>query len=134
MTKYAQLISSLLFTAFALPVSANQVTCHVTYGGQTEKISVSPSETPYTVTPKAIGSYFLFRAVFRDTPADLASIKLYTYVDNDVGPTLIHQASYPYPVDNVIGQNGFTGHQRVYEPIRDSELEYWCELQMGAGK
>jgi hypothetical protein len=35
-------------------------------------------------------------------------------------------AEFPYPVAVHI-RYGFTGMQRVYEPVRDGELEYWCE-------
>ena len=75
-------------------------------------------------------------------PADLASIKLYTYTNRDTGPVIIHQASYPYPVKSVAPagdflqgtDSGFTGLNWVYETVRDSELQYWCELKSGTLK
>ena len=120
----AKLLAGALFAALAISAQAEQVVCHLNYGGQEQLVTASPSDAPYTVKPTPVGSYFLFRIVFRTSPADLAGIKLYTYVDQSSGPALIHQASYPSPVSQ-----GFTGRQRVYEPVRDSELEYWCELQ-----
>ena len=39
----------------------------------------------------------------------------------------IHVAEFPYPVAGRGRYYGFTGMQRVYEPMRDDELEYWCE-------
>lgn len=120
-------LATALFAALAIPAQAASVACHVTYGGATQVISAAPTNDPYTVAPVAIGSYFLFRIVFRSEPADLAAIKLYTYADRDGGPTIIHQATYPYPPPP--GAHGFTGHHFVYEPARDGELQYWCELK-----
>jgi hypothetical protein len=125
----AKLLAGALFAALAISAQAEQVVCHLNYGGQEQLVTASPTDTPYTVKPTPVGSYFLFRIVFRTSPADLAGIKLYTYVDQSSGPALIHQASYPYPASL-----GFTGRQRVYEPVRDSELEYWCELQAKVSK
>ena len=70
------------------------------------------------------------------------SIKLYTYTNRDTGPVIIHQASYPYPVKSVAPagdflqgtDSGFTGLNWVYETVRDSELQYWCELKSGTPK
>lgn len=110
---------------------ADTVACHVSYGGETQVITAQPAATPYTVAPIAIGSHFLFRLVFERQHADQAAIKLYTYADREPpqGAVLLHQADYLYPpppVDKRHGRYGFTGLQRVYEPIRDGELIYWC--------
>ena len=121
---------------------ADSVVCHINYGGETRLIEAQPSSTPYTIAPTPIGSYFLFRIVFRQEPADLASIKLYTYTNRDTGPVIIHQASYSYPVKSVAPagdflqgtDSGFTGLNWVYETVRDSELQYWCELKSGTLK
>jgi hypothetical protein len=134
--------AAVFLAALALPAYAESVACHLTYGGETRIISAAPTTDPYSVAPVAIGSYFLFRIVFRREPADLAGIKLYTYADRDAGPTIIHQATHPYPLpaipqghlsprplslrDTV---NDFTGLNFVYEPVRDGELQYWCELK-----
>ena len=123
--------------AAALPAQADSVRCQLTYGGETQQIEAGPTTTPYTVAPVAIGSFFLFRIVFRQTPAELASIKLYTYANRDSGPVLIHQASYAYPAATsplAAAVNGFTGLNFVYEPWRDSELQYWCDVKSGAEK
>lgn len=116
-----------LLATLALPAQAASVACHLTYGGETRIVSAAPTSDPYSVAPVAVGSYFLFRIVFRQQPADLAAIKLYTYADLASGPTIIHQATYPYPPP--AGIDGFTGRHFVYEPARDGELQYWCELQ-----
>ncbi len=108
---------------------AASVDCHISYGGDTQTIRAST--VAFDAAPTAIGSYFLFRAVFERTPPGLAAIKLYTYADRDApqGATLLHQADYLYPPPPAQGKYGFTGLQRVYEPIRDGELQYWCGLR-----
>jgi hypothetical protein len=112
---------------------AESIACHVTYGGVTRLVEAGPVDSPYAVTPTAIGSYFLFRIVFLQRPADLAAIKLYTYADHDSGPRIIHQASHAYPPARPTA-HGFTGLNFVYEPVRDGELQYWCELKGGTEK
>ncbi|BCB25459.1 hypothetical protein SKTS_03450 [Sulfurimicrobium lacus] len=123
----------------ALLVSLNaaageQVVCHYTYGGETQVLAARPVQSPYAVKGIKVGSYFQLRLVFQDQPAALAAIKIYTYVDRDEGPTLIHQASFPYPPPgNRASRYGFSGLQSVYEPVRDSELQYWCEMATDKG-
>ena len=118
---------------FAIAIHAHaaspsaKLVCHITYGGDTREIVALPVASPYEVNAVQIGSYFLFRAVVQDAPADIASIKLYVYGDTDAGPVLIHQVDHPYPPAVPRDpRHGFTGLNRVYEPIRDGELEYWC--------
>jgi hypothetical protein len=123
-----QLITSTLLLALSGTALAESVVCHVNYGGTTQLVEALPVSSPYRVSPVAIGSYFLFRVVFQKEPADLANIKLYTYADRDSGPVIIHQASYAYPVQNLT-VNGFSGLNFVYEPVRDGELQYWCEIK-----
>lgn len=111
-------------TAWAAP----QLACHYSYGGETRTLLrprlASVSEA-YAQRAEPIGSYFLFRPVFEPD-----EIKLYTYVDAPDGPALIHQARYTRAAaTRVAGRAGFTGEQHVYEPIRDSELTYWCEIK-----
>lgn len=120
----------LLALCLSGPAAAENLLCHTTYGGETQVHAIAPVSSPYGVKGIHIGSYFLFRPVFQNAPADLASIKLYTYVDRDGGPAMIHQASYAYPPrPEASGRHGFTGLHRVYEPVRDSELEFWCEME-----
>ena len=121
-------ICSAALLALSGAALAESVVCHVSYGGTTEVIEALPVSSPYRVSPVAIGSYFLFRVVFQKEPADLANIKLYTYADRDSGPVIIHQASYSYPPANAPA-NGFSGLNHVYEPVRDGELQYWCEIK-----
>lgn len=131
-----------LLAILSLSAQAETVVCHLNYGGATSHIEAQPSTTPYAVAATPVGSYFLFRIVFRQEPADLANIKLYTYADRESGPLLIHQASYAYPLGTTADPanilrgtvNGFTGLNFVYEPLRDGELQYWCELNTEAAK
>ena len=115
---------------------AGAVACHYTYGGETRTLLARPTASPYAVKGVEVGSYFRFRVVLQDAPADLASLKVYTYADFDEGPVLIHQASYPYPYPSPSpggagAPYGFSGLHFVYEPARDGELQYWCERAEG---
>lgn len=117
--------------ALLLPsaAQAEQVVCHYTYGGETRQLVAPPVASPYGVKSIPVGSYFHFRVVFQKQPADLASIKIYTYADRDEGLVPVHQATYPYPQPGFgAARYGFTGRHLVYEPTRDGELEYWCRL------
>lgn len=125
--KTSRWLGALCAAALSSAVLADTVICHVTYGGETRHIEAKAQASPYAVAPIAIGSYFLFRVVFREQPADLAGIKVYTYADRAAGPVIIHQASFPYPTQNAAA-SGFSGQHWVYEPVRDGELQYWCEL------
>ena len=110
-------------------VAAEQVLCHYTYGGETRVLAAQPVSSPYAVNAIKVGSYFHFRVVFQNTPADLASIKVYTYSGGDDGTVLIHQATFPYPLSRrTATPHGFSGLHSVYEPVGGSELQYWCEL------
>jgi len=130
------LIGALLLGAVTAHAGAVEaVACHVTYGGETKTVEAPPAASPYTVAPVEIGSYLLFRIVFRTEPADLASIKLYTYAQHDDvdGRPLIHQATYAYPPVHA-AKYGFTGLNHAYEPRYGLVLEYWCELREDISK
>lgn len=124
-----------LAAAVALAASsvanAESVACHLTYGGETQVVEAAPDNAPYTGMPLAIGSFFQFRIVFVREPADLARINLYVHADLGEAPIPLQHASHPYPVRNQ-ERYGFTGLQRIYEPKRESELQYWCELRASA--
>lgn len=126
---FATLAAASLVAPVFPAVAAPRVACHYSYGGETRTLRVAPSASPYAVDGIAVGSYFHFRVVLRTRPADLASVEVYTYADRDEdGLALIHQASYPFPPVRQPGRHdGFSGRHRVYEPVRDGELSYWCE-------
>ena len=117
-----------LAASAATPVAAEQVLCHYTYGGETKTQAAAPVASPYAVKAIDIGSFFHFRVVFQNRPADGASIKIYTYADRDDGPLLVHLATFPYPPPHRGVRYGFSGLHSVHEPARDGELQYWCEL------
>jgi hypothetical protein len=125
----AALLAGLL--PVALPAAAGTIACHVDYGGETRVIEARPTSDPHSAPAIAIGSFFRFRVVFRDRPADLASIKVIVYADRDDGPVPIHQGTWGYPPP---GPEGFTGRQWVYEPLRDGELGYRCALRPDGGE
>jgi hypothetical protein len=120
----------LLALCAALPglpaAAAEHVVCHVTCGGETQRVRAEAVTRPYAVAPLSIASYFLFRIVFEREPAKLAAVKIYTYGARDEGAVPIHVAEFPYPVA-VRSRYGFAGIQRVYEPVRNGELQNWCE-------
>lgn len=127
-------VPALLFGAPLHAAPGGSVACHYTYGGETRTLLARATASPYAAKGVAVGSYFHFRVVLQDAPADLAALKVYTYADRDDGPVLIHQASYPYPPLATAGAPyGFSGLHFVYEPLRDGELRYWCESGTGSG-
>lgn len=110
---------------FCLPAHAETAVCHVSYGGETRQIAAGPTTAPLTVPTVPVGSYFLFRLVFEAGTA----IKTYVYADRDAAsPLPLHQAVYAWP-PLAAAHHGFTGLQHVYEPVRDGELVYWCEMR-----
>lgn len=135
-TGYRQVLATRTAVAIGLlcgvaSARAEEVVCHYTYGGETRDIRVGPVNTAYSVAMIEVGSYFRFRVVFQNRPADLAAVKVYTYADKDDGPVLIHQATYPYPSARHPSPYGFSGLHHVNEPVRDGEMQYWCEWKPG---
>jgi hypothetical protein len=128
-TRHFLFVVLMAWAELAAARPAPQVLCHVTYGGETQVLRADPVASPYEVAPVAIGSYFLFRIVVQTRPAGSAAVKLYTYADREGGPVPIHQqeVAWPPPRPRPGAPGGFTGLQWVYEPVRDGELQYWCE-------
>jgi hypothetical protein len=112
---------------------AAEVLCHYDYGGVESRFQVSPTTDPYGVPARRVGSYLLLRVVWQRAVPELAAVNIYTYVDAPEGPAIIHQGRWPEAAPNG-ARYGFTGLQRVYEPIRDSEVQYWCEHAREAAK
>ncbi|HMW19012.1 MAG TPA: hypothetical protein PKN13_13900 [Accumulibacter sp.] len=126
-----RVLIAVLWLSSAGPAGAELLRCHLEYGGESRLLTAAPTESPYTVPTQAVGSYFLFRMVLQNRPADLAAIKLYVFADRDGGPLPLLQATYRYPPLPSPGSGesryGFTGLHQVYEPVRDGELTFWCE-------
>jgi hypothetical protein len=107
-----------------------RVECHYTYGGEEKMLVASPVASPYRVQATQVGSYFRLRVVFQQVPRDQASVKVYVYADREEGLVPLHQATWIYPAaTRGTGPHGFTGLHHVYEPVRDGELQYWCDLK-----
>ena len=116
-----------ILALLALPaVALAEARCSVIYGGEESVLRIAPAADPYRVPATAVGSYFLFRAVLETEPEELAALKTYVYADLDGGAVMVHQGEFDWPPASA-GRYGFTGRQRAYEPLRDGELEYWCE-------
>jgi hypothetical protein len=117
--------------AFALgvvlvpPLKASELECHYDYGGAVTTLQIAPTTNPYTEPALKIGSFFKFRVVWQTAPAEAAAVHVYVYLDAPDAPTLLHQGSWVFSLEHPTGR-GFTGLQRVYEPVRGSELQYWC--------
>jgi len=112
---------------------AQEVACHYEYGGEPKLLVARPVASPYTVPTIEVGSHLKFRVVFQTEPRDLASVKVYAYAaEKDGGATLVHQATWPYPLPKTVGAKpryGFTGLHSAFEPALGAELQYWCELR-----
>jgi hypothetical protein len=111
-------------------VQAQAVRCHMTYGGATKAFTIPPVRNELDAPVQAEGSYFIFRVVNLVEPIDLAAVKVYVYANADNGPRLIHQGTWmaaETPASGTRRPHGFTGIHKVYEPLRDGELQYWCE-------
>jgi hypothetical protein len=112
-----------------------KVLCHYTYGGEEKSLAVRPTRQPYTVEPIAVGSYFLLKVVLQTKPRDEAGINIYVYADKEPVPAPLSQVRFPFPPHNVGADGyGFTGQHWVYEPNRDGEMQYWCEMLPKGGR
>ena len=113
-----------------LPAQALDVQCHVNYGGEDTVLRATPTATPLTAPSVEVGSYFLLRLVNTLTATQQPAFKVYVYAAHDSGPAHIQASSHsPTQVRQGKGLGGFTGVQRVYEPVRDGELQNRCELK-----
>jgi hypothetical protein len=131
----ALVISLLSATPAFAKAREPKVLCHYTYGGEEKSLAVTPTRQPYTVEPIALGSYFLLKVVLQTKPRDEAGINIYVYADKEPLPVPLSQARFPFP-PRAVGASGygFTGQHWVYEPIRDGEMQYWCEMLPKGGR
>lgn len=118
-------------SAVAAPASRPQVRCHVDYGGEVRRIEAAAAPdvaAGRSVAPVEIGSYFRFRVLPGPDGRGGWRVRIATYADRDDGPVPIHEATHALPPRQAPTRpHGFTGLQKVYEPVRDGELQYWCE-------
>jgi hypothetical protein len=106
---------------------ADDVRCHIVYGGESFTVDATPTDRPYRVPAQKIGRYFEFKAVYVNAPPRTAAINLYVYAIASGEPVPIHQAKHRPPFNAPGARYGFTGLNFVYEPSKGSELQYWCE-------
>ena len=117
-------MTALACTPYAL---ADDVRCHIVYGGEAFTVDAAPTDRPYSAAPRKIGRYFEFKAVYVSAPPHAAAINLYVYAIASGEPVPIHQAKHRPPFVAPGARYGFTGLNFVYEPSKGSELQYWCE-------
>ena len=108
---------------------ADDVRCHIVYGGESFTVDAAPTDRPYSVPAQKIGRYFEFKAVYTNAPPRAAAINLYVYAIASGEPVPIHQAKHRPPFNAPGARYGFTGLNFVYEPSKGSELQYCCKLR-----
>lgn len=101
--------------------------CELTYGGDTQTLSVAPVADPYPVPPVDVAGRFRFKPVVVGQGAAVSYVSLYVYVDTERQPVLVQQATYlpPFPVG---GPLALTGRQHLYAGPLERELIYSCTL------
>jgi hypothetical protein len=105
------------------------VTCQVTYAGATQTVLARPVTDPYPVPSVDIGGRFAFKAVMLGDAQKVERIVLYTYLDAEPHPVLIHQAKYLPPFPRSTAPWAFTGQHHLYGGPQERELIYSCSLQ-----
>lgn len=124
----ARCATALLCMGWAAGAWGAAVDCHIDYGGETRTLRVAGSARPLAEPAHEVGSYFLVRAVNTLGQGPLGALTVTVWAAHDNGPAPIHEARYVPPTpSSPKAPHGFTGLQRVYEPVRDGELAYWCE-------
>lgn len=106
---------------------ADDVRCHIVYGGEAFTVDAAPTDRPYSAPAQKIGRYFEFKAVYVNAPSRATAINLYVYAIASGEAVPIHQAKHRPPFVAPGARYGFTGLNFVYEPSKGSELQYWCE-------
>jgi hypothetical protein len=120
------LLGALLCTAAA---AEPKLTCQVTYAGATQTVLAQPVADPYSVPSVDISGRFRFKAVMVGHASQVDRILLYTYLDADPHPVLLHQAKYLPPYPQSAQPWPITGQQHVYGGQQERELIYSCTLE-----
>ena len=127
----AALASCVFFGAGLMqPVAAAPLLrCQIDQGGTTRMLEFAPVSDPYRVRAIDINGRFRFKAVVIGDARHIEYIKLYTYSQTRRQPVLLHVAKYMAPL--ALPQASFdalTGHQYLYSPQREREMQYGCAL------
>ena len=117
---------ALLCTAAA---AEPKLTCQVTYAGATQTVVARPVADPYPVPSVDVLGRFRFKAVMVGHATRVDRILLYTYLDADPHPVLLHQAKYLPPYPSSAQPWPITGQQYVYGGQQERELMYSCTLE-----
>jgi hypothetical protein len=106
-----------------------KLTCLVTYAGTMHTVVAHPVADPYPVPSVDIAGRFKFKAVMVGDAARLDRIVLYTYLNADPHPVLVHQAKYLPPFPRSVQPWPLTGQHHVYGGAQERELMYSCTLE-----
>jgi len=106
-------------------VHAQDVLCHLSYGGTARTLQVPPSRYSDEVMPQLQGASFEFQVLNRVPPEPGAGVQVRSYSRVDERPFLLHQGTYWDT--SAQGPHGFSGLQTVRDPRHGHELVYWCE-------
>lgn len=110
----------------ALPLQAQTVRCHLSYGGMTRTLHVPPTSCPQQVWPQVEGNSVSFKVVNAQAAGDTPRVTIDTQVPRGERWALAHRAQFlasgttPQP-------HGFTGLQSLPIEAAEQELTYWCE-------
>ncbi len=132
MSKSNKSMATLLAALPALATATPLLRCEVTYAGTTHTVEARPVDDPYPVASVDIGGRFRFKPVMVGQGHQVAYIKLYSYLETQRQPVLIHVLRYlpPFP-SPAAGSSmvNLTGQQTLYAGPVERELQYQCFLQ-----
>ena len=120
-------------TPAATVAAAPLLRCQIDQGGTTRMLEFAPVSDPYGVRAIDINGRFRFKAVVIGDARHIEYVKLYTYSQTRRQPVLLHVAKYMAPVALPAGLPepsfaALTGHQYLYSPQLERELQYGCAL------
>jgi hypothetical protein len=126
-------VALMLAWAWLTPaIAAPVLRCQIDQGGTTRVLEFSPTSDPYSVRAVDINGRFRFKAVVVGDALHIDYIKLYAYSQNRRQPVLLHVAKYMAPVaapeTSQASFAALTGHQYLYSPQREREMQYGCAL------
>jgi len=112
--------------------AAPQLSCQVTYAGETVTVRAQPVDDPYPVPAVDIRGRFRFKPVVVGTPERVDRVLIYVYAESRPHPVLVQQARYLPPFATREPHRPLTGLQRVYAGPLERELMYSCDWQEDA--